>query len=99
MAKYTSLIWRENQSGNYRADDTPISKAENTHLRYYLLEASSHVKNHYQEFATFYQKKYAEVKTHQHKCALTLTIQKFIQPILESLVKHQLYSSNRVIQA
>ena len=99
LAKYAGLVWRENQSGNYRADDTPMSKAGNAYLRYYLLEATSHVKNHCQEFAAFYQKKYAEVKTHQHKRALALTARKFIRLIFGLLAKHQLYSSNRVVQA
>lgn len=99
LAKYAGLVWRENQSGNYRADDTPMSKAGNAYLRYYLLEATSHVKNHCQEFAAFYQKKYAEVKTHQHKRALALTARKFIRLIFGLLAKHQLYSSDRVVQA
>ena len=97
--KYTGLVWRENQSSNYRADDTPISKARNAYLRYYLLEATSHVRNHCQEFAAFYQKKYAEVKTHQHKRALALTARKLIRLIFGLLSKHQLYSSNRVVEA
>ena len=99
LAKYAGLVWRENQSGNYRADDTPMSKAGNAYLRYYLLEATSHVKNHCQEFAAFYQKKYAEVKMHQHKRALALTARKFIRLIFGLLAKHQLYSSDRVVQA
>ena len=99
LAKYAGLVWCENQSGNYRADDTPMFKAENAHLRYYLLEATSHVKSHCQEFTVFYQKKYAEMKTHQHKRALALTSRKFIQLIFGLLAKHQLYSSNRVVQA
>ena len=42
LAKYAGLVWRENQSGNFQADDTPLSKAGNTYLRYYLIEATSH---------------------------------------------------------
>jgi transposase len=25
LAKYAGLVWRENQSGNFQADDTPLS--------------------------------------------------------------------------
>ncbi len=97
LAKYAGLVWRESQSGNFRADDTPLSKAGNTYLRYYLIEATSHVKRHCSDFAEYYQKKYAEVKTHQHKRALALTARKFIRLIFGLLAKHQLYSPQRVV--
>lgn len=99
LAKYAGLVWRENQSSRFTGEDTPLSKAGNAYLRYYLLEATSHVKNHCSEFAAFYQKKYAEVKTHQHKRALALTARKLVRLIFGLLAKHQLYSSNRVDQA
>lgn len=96
LAKYAGLVWCEHQSGNYKADDTILSKAGNTYLRYYLIEATSHVKNHLPEYAAFYQKKYDEVKTHQHKRALALTARKFIRLIFGLLANHQLYSLSRV---
>jgi len=96
LAKYAGLVWCENQSGNFRADDTRLSKAGNAYLRYYLIEAVSHVKNHCSEFAAFYQKKYDEVKTHQHKRALALTARKFVRLIFGLLAKHQLYSQSGV---
>ena len=99
LAKYAGLVWRENQSSRFTGEDTPLSKAGNAYLRYYFLEATSHVKNHCSEFAAFYQKKYAEVKTHQHKRALALTARKLVRLIFGLLAKHQLYSSNRVVQA
>jgi len=98
LAKYAGLVWRENQSGNFRADDTVLSKAGNSYLRYYLIEAASHVKNHIPEYAAFYHKKYHEVKTHQHKRALALTARKFIRLIFGLLANHQLYSKGRVSQ-
>jgi transposase len=98
LAKYAGLVWRENQSGNFRADDTCLSKAGNSYLRYYLIEAASHVKNQIPEYAAFYQKKYDEVKTHQHKRALALTARKFIRLIFGLLANHQLYSLSRVSQ-
>ncbi|SFL34419.1 hypothetical protein SAMN04490355_10021, partial [Pelosinus propionicus DSM 13327] len=64
-----------------------------------LIEATSHVKNHLSEYAAFYQKKYDEVKTHQHKRALALTARKFIRLIFGLLANHQLYSPSRVSQS
>ncbi|MEN6412647.1 MAG: IS110 family transposase [Veillonellales bacterium] len=99
LAKYAGLVWRENQSGNFTSDNTKLSKAGNAYLRYYLIEAVSHVKNYCGEFAAFYQKKYDEAKTHQHKRALALTARKFVRLIFGLLAKHQLYSQSGVSQA
>ncbi len=99
LAKYAGLVWRENQSGQFKADDTSMSKAGNSYLRYYFLEATSHIKLHCPEYREYYSKKYAEVKTHQHKRALALTARKAIKLILGLLAKNQLYSRNRVGQA
>lgn len=81
LAKYAGLVWRENQSGQFKADDTSMSKAGNSYLRYYFLEATSHIKLHCPEYREYYSKKYAEVKTHQHKRALALTARKAIRLI------------------
>ncbi|WP_231040361.1 IS110 family RNA-guided transposase [Pectinatus frisingensis] len=98
LAKYAGLVWRENQSGQFKADDTTLSKAGNAYLRYYLIEAVSHIKKHCNEFAVYYQKKFDEVKLHQHKRALVLTARKFVRLIFGLLAKNQLYSSSRVDQ-
>ena len=98
VAKYAGLVWRQSQSGNYKADDTNLSKAGNKYLRYYLIEAANSVKNHVPEYTAFYHKKYDEVKTHQHKRALALTSRKLIRLIFGLLANNQLYSATRVNQ-
>ena len=92
LAKYAGLVWNSCQSGDYAALDTSMSKAGNRYLRYYLIEAANSVKNHSPVFNEFYQKKYNEVKTHQHKRALALTSRKLIRLIFGLLDKNQLYS-------
>lgn len=96
IAKYAGIVWKENQSGSFKAENTPMSKAGNRYLRYYLIEAAGSVVRHIPEYQEFYQKKYAEVTTHQHKRALALTSRKFIRLIFGLLAKNQLYSANRV---
>ena len=98
VAKYAGLFWKQSQSGNYKADDTNLSKAGNKYLRYYLIEAANSVKNHVPEYTAFYHKKYGEVKTHQHKRALALTSRKLIRLIFGLLANNQLYSATRVNQ-
>ena len=98
LAMYAGIVWKQNQSGDFRAEDTKMSKAGNKYLRYYLIEAANSVSHHIPEYRDFYLKKYLEVKTHQHKRALALTSRKLIRLIFGLLAKNQLYSSKRVIQ-
>jgi len=93
LAKYAGLVWNLNQSGNYQAEDTNLSKAGNRYLRYYLIEAANSVRIHSPAYNEFYNKKFHEVKTHQHKRALALTSRKLIRLIFGLLDKNQLYSS------
>jgi transposase len=94
IAKYAGLVWNPNQSGDFTADDTSLSKAGNRYLRYYMVEAANSVKNHCPVFNEFYHKKFAEVKRHQHKRALALTSRKLIRLIFGLLDKNQLYSKS-----
>jgi len=94
VAKYAGLVWNPNQSGDFVADDTNMSKAGNRYLRYYLIEAANSVKNHNSIYYDFYRKKFCEVTKHQHKRALALTSRKLIRLIFGLLDKNQLYSSS-----
>lgn len=96
IAKYAGIVWKKNQSGDFKAENTPMNKAGNRYLRYYLIEAAGSVTRHIPEYQAFYQKKFDEVTTHQHKRALALTSRKLIRLIFGLLAKNQLYSSNRV---
>lgn len=96
LAKYAGLTWRVNQSGDYSADDTRMTKTGNKYLRYYLIEAANSVKNNIPEYKDFYLKKYGEVTTHQHKRALALTSRKLVRLIFGLLTKNQIYSSDKV---
>lgn len=95
LAKYCGIIWRPNDSGDFSADNTPMSKAGNRYLRYYIIEATNSVIKHAPEYKAFYDKKFAEVTTHQHKRALALTSRKFIRMLFGLLDKSQLYSLDK----
>lgn len=92
LAKYAGLCWKQNQSGDFDGEDTPMIKAGNRYLRYYLGEAANSMKNHNVEYGTYYRKKYKEVPKHQHKRALALTSRKFVRLVYGLLAKNQLYS-------
>jgi transposase len=95
LAKYAGLTWRINQSGNFKSDETNMTKTGNKYLRYYLIEAANSVKNNIPEFNEFYHKKFGEVTSHQHKRALALTSRKLVRLIFGLLTKNQIYSSDK----
>ena len=95
LAKYCGIVWKQNQSGNFNAENTPMSKAGNRYLRYYIIEATGSVIQHCPEFKAFYDKKFAETTTHQHKRALALTSRKFLRMLFGLLDKSQLYSPEK----
>ncbi len=78
-------------SGDFHSEDSRMSKAGNKYLRYYLIEATGSVLRQIPEYNAFYQKKFSEVKTHQHKRALALTSRKFIRLVFGLLAKNQLF--------
>ena len=86
LARYAGLAWRKSQSGDFEADETPMIRSSNVHLRYYLVEAANSVKNNEPEYKAYYQKKYLEVRKHQHKRALVLTARKLVRLIYALLV-------------
>ena len=96
LAKYAGLTWTRNQSGDFEADESRMTKAGNRYLRYYLGEAANSMKNHTQEYHDFYYKKYNEVPKHKHKRALALTSRKLVRLIFGLLTKEKLYSTDKV---
>jgi hypothetical protein len=94
LAKYAGITWRKNQSGNFEADDTSMTKTGNHYLRYYLIEAANLVKNYVPAFNDYYHKKFNEVTKHQHKRALALTARKLIRLIYGLMSKGQLFNKN-----
>ena len=92
LAKYAGITWRKNQSGKFDADDTHLTKTGNKYLRYFIIQATNMARQFIPEYRDFYQKKFNEVTTHQHKRALALTSRKLIRLI------YGLLSANRLFQ-
>jgi len=91
LAKFAGLTWRKNQSGKFDADDTYMTKTGNKYLRYFIIQAANTARVYMPEYHDFYQKKYNEVTTHQHKRALALTARKLIRLIYGLLSTNRLY--------
>ena len=93
LAKYCGLTWKVRQSGEFESEDTPMTKCGDSYLRYYVCEAAGMAILHNPVYRDYYNKKYSEVKTHQHTRALALTSRKLVRLIYGLLSKNQLYKA------
>lgn len=94
LAKFAGITWRENSSGKFKSDDTYMTKTGNKYLRYFLIQAANAARIHNPEYTAYYNKKYNEVTTHNHKRALALTARKLIRLIYGLLSTNRLYQNN-----
>lgn len=90
VASLAGLTWRKTQSGEFTAEDTPGNHG-NPYLRYYLVEGANSCRTHDESFKRYYQKKYGEVRQHQHKRALVLTARKLVRLCFTLLRDNRLY--------
>jgi transposase len=95
VAQFAGLKWRRKQSGASEAQDTPLSKRGDRYLRYYLCEAANAVRMHDAEYAAYYERKYQEVRKHQHRRAIVLTARKLVRLVVRLLTTHERYRPPR----
>lgn len=91
LAKYTGLTWRTHQSGEFTADDAPLTKTGNSYLRSYFVQAANSVRQYEPVFREFYSRKFKESTTHHHRRALVLTARKLIRVVDALLRSNQIY--------
>lgn len=92
LAKYAGLVWNQNQSGEFEAEETSRMRTGNKYLRYYLVQAADSVRKHDSEYRAFYQKKYDEVPKHKHKRALVLSARKLVRLVFMLLKTNKVYT-------
>lgn len=95
VAKCAGLTWRQSQSGDFQAEVTPLSHTGNRYLRYYLCEGANSVRMRDAEYRAFYERKYHEVRLHQHKRAIVLTARKLVRLVVRLLTTNQPYRPRR----
>jgi hypothetical protein len=95
VAKFAGLKWRQHQSADFRAEDTPLSQTGNPYLRYYFCEATNTVHQACPEYRAYYDRKYQEALKHQHKRAIVLTARKLVRLVVRLLTTNQPYQPRR----
>jgi transposase len=95
VAKFAGLKWRRHQSGSFEAEETRLTRTGNRYARYYFCEAANAVRMHAAEYGAYYDRKYREVRQHQHKRALVLTARKLVRLVVRLLTTNQPYQPRR----
>jgi hypothetical protein len=96
VAKYAGLKWRKTQSGEFQAEETRLTRTGNRYLRYYLCEAANRVRQCDPEYRAYYDRKFHEVRKHQHKRAIVLTARKLVRLVVRLLTTNEPYRPRRL---
>jgi transposase len=96
VAKFAGIWWPRKDSGDFKGQERRMNKKGNRYLRYYLIEAADKLRQYLPEYQSYYQRKYAETKKHQHKRALVLTARKSVGLFVGLLHRNEPYRSTEV---
>lgn len=96
VAKFAGIWWPRRNSGDFQGQERRMNKKGNHYLRYYLVQAADKLRQYQPEYRAFYQRKYAEVKKHQHKRALVLTARKSVGLFVGLLHRNEPYRPREV---
>jgi transposase len=96
VAKFAGLAWRKHKSADFEAEETKLTRSGNRYLRYYLCEAANMVRLRDPEYKAYYQRKFHEVRKHQHKRSIVLTARKLVRLVVRLLTTNQPYRPRRL---
>ena len=74
LAKYAGLTWRNCDSGDFVSEETPVFRAGNTYLRYFIGEATNSARRYIPEYGDYYAKsslKFQNINTKEHSRYIT----------------------------
>ena len=95
VAKFAGFKWRKTGSADFSADETRLTRTGNPYLRYYFCEAAFAVQRCDPEYGAYFQRKFNEVRSHQHKRAMVLTGRKLVRLVVRLLASNQPYQPRR----
>jgi transposase len=91
VAKFAGFTWHQTQSADFQAEETRLTRTGNRYLRYYLCEGANSVRMRDAEYGAYCDRKYHEVRMHQHKRAIVLTARKRVRLVVRLLTTNQPY--------
>lgn len=99
VCKYAGLWWPKNASGQFVAEEHPLSREGNAYLRYYVLEAADQLRRVIPSYTAFYQRKYKQAAKHKHKRALVLTGCKALELFVTLLRRQEPFKAKEALPA
>ena len=96
VAKFAGLWWPRNASGQFEAEERPLSKRGNAYLRYFTLLAADRMRLFIPSYTRYYHTKFQQVTKHQHKRALVLTGRKALGLFVGLLLHQEMYRPEEV---
>ena len=91
VSKFAGLIWKKDQSNEFKADPSKMIKSGDLYLCYYLLEAGTSVRKCDSEFRQYYDFDFKEINKHKRKRAHTFAARKLVRLIFRLLKDNRLY--------
>jgi len=91
LAKFAGMWWPKNASGQFEAQERPLSKRGNEYLRYFTLLAVDRMRQSIPSYARFYHAKYKQATKHHHKRALVLAGRKALGLFVGLLLHQEMY--------
>ncbi|MGQ9586757.1 MAG: transposase [Anaerolineae bacterium] len=79
----------------FEADETRLTRTGNRYLRHYFCEAANSVRIRDPHYAAYYERKYHQVRWHQHKRAIVPTARKLVRLVVRLLTTNQPYQARR----
>jgi hypothetical protein len=73
-----------------------LTRTGNRYLRYYFCEAANAVRRCAPEYRAYYDRKFHEVRKHQHKRAIVLTARKLVRLVVRLLTTNEPYRPRRL---
>jgi hypothetical protein len=70
VTKYAGLKWGKTQWAELQAQETRLTRTANRYLRYCPCEAVNAVHRSAPEYRTYYDRKFHEVRKHEHRWIL-----------------------------
>jgi hypothetical protein len=96
LAKYAGLWWPQNASGQFDAEERPLSKRGNSFLRFFTLLAVDRMRLFIPSYTRFYLTKFKQATKHHHKRALVLSGRKALGLFVGLLLHQEMYRPEEV---
>ncbi|MCL5033104.1 MAG: transposase, partial [Thermotogae bacterium] len=96
LASYAGITWTSYESGEYKSENSHMTKKGNKYLRYYIIQAAVTVVRFEPVFKSYYDRKYNESFNHNAGRALVLSARKLVNVIYFMMINQKQYDPREI---